>query len=509
MDGDELYSRVEHNARTLLNAAVGTTQILSSLVKQAIESQQDISPTVIRPHLKNLESVYTEFASTLDSFSDFLRMQRGENSASSIKAIDFPQLLERVSYPFIMAAKEKNIEFAIDYHEETSPIVYGDPIWISQILHHLLGNAFRYTTKGKIEIIVSSSWQASAENAMLEVSVIDTGPGVDMESEDSEHSWVGLGLALVKHFVEALGGRISINTQLGKGTRVTFTLPVSNKILDENIKNQLASLRIWGVRGDDALAPDLEGQLQLPRLVSEILPLSEVIFKLQQTPNGELPHIIVVIGHKLTQNMSYFARTLGSNPLFQQIFLMLTLSPEYSELDAQQAYANGYQTVAPIAKYILFAEALVDTWTRWKRKGEHAMNIKSADGSRKVLVIEDHLINQKVIKMLLSELGLETDIASHGKAGLKAIEKSNYGAVIVDLGLPDISGLEVITAIRSRKDEKRTTPIIVLTAGGHRETIDEIQARQIDEYILKPVTISRLQEVLSPFLKLDTPQQAA
>jgi CheY-like chemotaxis protein len=435
-------------------------------------------------------------------------MQKGESNTSAIHAIDFPQLLERVSYPFVMAAKEKSIGYEIDYNEEASPIVYGDPIWISQIMHHLLGNAFRYTTSGKIEVVVTSSWQNSAKTPMLEVSVIDTGPGVDIESDKSENSWTGLGLALVKHFVEALGGRISVNSKPGKGTRVTFTLPVSNKVLDESITKELSSLRIWGVRCDESLSPELESQLQLPRLVSEVIPLSEVIFKLQQTPNAELPHIIIVVGKKLTQNMSYFARTFTSNPLFQRILLMLTLSPENHEMDAQQAYANGYQAVSPVMKYILFAEALVDTWTRWKRKGEHAVNVTSQEASRRVLVIEDHLINQKVIKMLLSEMGLEADIASHGKAGLKAIEKNSYGAVIVDLGLPDISGLDVISEIRGRSDGKSTTPVVVLTAGGHRESIDEIQERQIDAYLLKPVTITQLHDVLSPFVRLESKQPA-
>ncbi|HEV2614483.1 MAG TPA: hybrid sensor histidine kinase/response regulator [Gammaproteobacteria bacterium] len=507
MDGDELYSRVEHNARTLLNAANGTTQILSSLVKQAIQSQKDVSPVVLKPHLKNLHDLFEEFGRTLDSFSDFIRMQKGENNTSTIRAIDFAQLLERVSYPFVIAAKEKGIGYRIDYHDEASPIVYGDPIWISQIMHHLLGNAFKYTTSGKVEIVVASSWTGS-KNPMLEVSVVDTGPGLDTSDDSAEHSWTELGLALVKHFVEALGGRISVNTISGKGTRVTFTLPVTNRLLDDSITKELSSLRIWGVRCEESLSPDLETQLQFPRLVSEILPLKEVIFKLQQTPNAELPHIIIVVGRKLTQNMSYFARAFESNPLFRNILLVLTLSPEHCELDAQQAYANGYQSVMPVEKYILFAEALVETWTRWRRKGEHAVNVKSQEASRKVLVIEDHLINQKVIKMLLAEMGLDADIASHGRAGLKAIDKNSYGAVIVDLGLPDISGLDVISEIRSRGDEKSTIPIIVLTAGGHRETIDEIQERQIDAYLLKPVTITQLHEVLAPFVKLESRQAA-
>jgi CheY-like chemotaxis protein len=347
--------------------------------------------------------------------------------------------------------------------------------------------------------VVTSSWQPRSKNPMLEVSVIDTGVGID--SERIQHPGLGLGLTIARHFVETLGGKISVNSVVDKGTRVTFTLPVTNKVLDAGVLTELSKLRIWGVECEESLAPELEAQLQFPRLVSEVVPLSEVIFKLQQTPNASIPHIIIVVGEKLTQNMAYLARVLQSNPQFQKIFLVLTLGADHAEMDRDQAYANGYQAVLSASKYILFAETLVDTWARWKRKGEQDMVLKAHGASRKILVIEDHLINQKVIKMLLAEMGLEADIASHGKAGLKALDKNAYSAVIVDLGLPDISGLVVITEIRGRTDEKSTTPIIVLTAGGHRETIDEIQERHIDAYLLKPVTITQLHEVLSPFVR--------
>jgi CheY-like chemotaxis protein/two-component sensor histidine kinase len=500
MDNKGLYARIEHSARTLLNAAAGTTHVISSLVRQAIQSQQDVSPVALKPHLKNLEALYAEFDRVLDSLSEFMQIEKGDTS-SNIRAIDFPALLKQVSYPFLQLAREKNIAFEIDYQDEASPIVYADQDRLSQVLNHVLENAFTYTLAGRIDVVVSSSWQPRGKTPMLEVSVIDTGVGIDSNSDKIQDTGLGLGLKIATHFVETMGGKISVSSLIDRGTRVTFTLPVTNKIASEHVVKELSSLRIWGVQSEESLADDLEAQLQFPRLVSEIVPLSEVIFKLQKTPNAQLPHIIIVVGHKLTQNMSYFARALHANPQFQPIFLAITLDVDHAELEREQAYSHGYHAVLQATKYILFAEALIDSWTRWKRKGEQDMVLKSHGASRKILVIEDHLINQKVIKMLLSEMGLEADIASSGRAGLKLLDKNSYVALIVDLGLPDMSGLDVITEIRARADEKSSLPIIVLTAGGHRETIDEIQERHIDAYLLKPVTITQLREVLSPFVR--------
>ncbi len=498
MDNKGLYARIEHSARTLLNAATGTTHVISSLVRQAVQAQQQVSPVALKPHLKNLQALYTEFGHVLDSLSEFMRIEKGDTS-TDVRAIDLQDLINRVAHPFAQIAREKGLAFEVDYQEDASPIIYADPTQLTQVLNHLLQNALAYTITGRVDVVVSSSWQLQVKNPMLEVSIIDTGVG--MESEKIKDPGLGLGLTIAKHFVENMGGKISISSKLDRGTRITFTLPVTNKVGNENILKELGALRVWGVECDESLSSDLEAQLQFPRLVSEIIPLSDVIFRLQKTPNAELPHIILVVGQKLTQNMSYFARAIHSNPQFQHIFLVVTLNAEHADLDKDQAISHGYHAVIPATKYILFAETLVDSWTRWKRKGEQDMMLKSHGASRKVLVIEDHLINQKVIKMLLSEMGLEADIASSGRAGLKLLDKSVYAALIVDLGLPDISGLDVITEVRGRTDEKNSMPIIVLTAGGHRETIDEIQERHIDAYLLKPVTITQLREVLSPFVR--------
>lgn len=498
MDNKDLYARIEHSARTLLNAATGTTHAMASMVTQAVQSQQSISPAELRPHVKNLQALYTEFGHILDSLSEFMQIEKGE-TLTEIRAIDFPALLQHLTYPFAQKAREKGIELELDYQEEASPIVYADINRLTKVLNHLLENAVAYTLSGRVDIVVSSSWQPRVKNPMLEVSIIDTGVGMD--AEKIKDPGLGLGLTIAKHFVQSMGGKISISSLVDRGTRVTFTLPVTNKISSESVSKELSTLRIWGVECEESLAPELETQLQFPRLVTEIVPLSEVIFRLQKTPNAEFPHVILVVGRTLSQNMSYFARALQANPQYQNIFLVVTLNADHAELERNQAYSHGYHAVFPATKYILFAEMLLDAWTRWKRKGEQDMLLKSHGASRKVLVIEDHLINQKVIKMLLSEMGLDADIASSGRAGLKLADKNVYAALLVDLGLPDMSGLDVITEIRGRPDEKSSMPIIVLTAGGHRETIDEIQERHIDAYLLKPVTITQLREVLSPFVR--------
>jgi CheY-like chemotaxis protein len=127
------------------------------------------------------------------------------------------------------------------------------------------------------------------------------------------------------------------------------------------------------------------------------------------------------------------------------------------------------------------------------------MVTRSPEVDNKVLVIEDNLINQKVIRLLLGELGLEVEIASTGKEGLTALDQHSYAAIFVDIGLPDISGLEVITQLRQRRDTKAKLPVIVISADGTLRDELSYKQRGIDAYLVKPLTLAQLRETLAPY----------
>jgi len=178
MDSQNIIPLIEHEFRDLLNASDGVTQVISSLVKKAVQSQELINPATLKKHVQKLEQIQLDFNRLLTMLSDCSDLEQ-EKIKPDIQAIDFPQLLERVAHPFKLRAKEKNVAFDIDYHEEASSIVYGDSLRVSQILYHILDNAVKFTSSGSIYVVVSSSWSASAKNQTLQVSVIDTGTGIE------------------------------------------------------------------------------------------------------------------------------------------------------------------------------------------------------------------------------------------------------------------------------------------------------------------------------------------
>lgn len=120
--------------------------------------------------------------------------------------------------------------------------------------------------------------------------------------------------------------------------------------------------------------------------------------------------------------------------------------------------------------------------------------------SRKILIIEDNFINQKVIHLMINRLGFATDIVENGAKGLESIEKNHYRAVIIDLGLPDINGLEVIKRLRARTDEKAHWPVFVLTAGGTQHDRSYVLANGANVYLYKPIVFEELREAMAPWI---------
>ena len=515
MDGNEntvLLTVIEHEFRDVLNGCAGVRQHLSSLIKKSEQTQQPLSVPELKKNLGTLERVQNHFGRILDMLKDY-RVSCGETVPLESQAIDFPKVLDQIMHLFNARAREKNIAFTVDYYEEASPIVYGNLMQVTQILYYLLDNAFKFTASGSITIIVSSSWAVSAQNHTIEVSVIDTGSGIKQDKLQTvfneflklnSGSGLGLGLTLVKHFIETMGGKISINSLEGKGTRVTFTLPVTNPT-DEGVLKALKTVKIWNIESEESLVPVLVKQLQLSELVTQTIPIKEAIFKCQQTISTELPDIIIVTGQKFTQNMGYFARTVTANPAFKNIFLVLLIAPEQYEYDHEQASANGYHVVLSASKQVLFAESLVNSWTYWKRKGEQMIQIQErrmGANNNRVLVIEDNASNQQIFELFMIDLGIRGDIKGNATTGLAALEEKNYDALVLDMGLPDIRGYDVIKIIRDRKDRIKDIPIIVITAGGHTQTVQQIMDRGADAYLLKPMIMEDMRGVLEPYVKM-------
>jgi two-component system, sensor histidine kinase and response regulator len=125
-----------------------------------------------------------------------------------------------------------------------------------------------------------------------------------------------------------------------------------------------------------------------------------------------------------------------------------------------------------------------------------------------VLVAEDNAVNQLVAEAMLTRLGYQVDVVANGREAVRAVEQSDYAAVLMDCRMPDMDGYEASEEIRRREGGLRHVPIVALTASAIRGDEERALAAGMDAYVTKPVTMDALASALSPFVEAGEPDQA-
>lgn len=221
---------------------------------------------------------------------------------------------------------------------------------------------------------------------------------------------------------------------------------------------------------------------------------------LYNTQKNQKPYQIAVIAAQhFDHHISYLGRTIKSNPKLAHVMPVLALPADLPDFEIERAHFSGFACVVNIQKPNRLGSKLLNSWHSWATK----MNFTQAEKpvtKNLILVVEDDPIPQKVTKRQLAELGYQVDTASDGRTALKYLEQKVYDLVFMDIGLPDISGLEVTAEFRKRESNLHHTPIIGLTMhalGSDQET--GLQAG-MDEYIVKPLLHDRLKIILKTWV---------
>ncbi len=497
---------VDHELRTLLSAIIGTTQV--------IQNHPSLSAETLKEHVDSIHQSGIELLNFLNNVTDFTRLQENQMTLET-HGIDLAELVKQVMKSFLAQAKQKNLDFELDYSTSAPQIIYGDPQRVKQILHHLLDNAFKFTAQGHIKINVQRSTNASAK-----ITISDSGIGIAKENithafdafsqvyvkQQDSHSkgyeGLGLGLTLAKRLTEMQNGTIELTSELHQGTTVSATFPASANMsatLLTQISHQLGHLRLLLIDDDEKRRAKLQKEFLLMRLNCQTASSSnafEIMQQAQQQSNTF--HIIMVQTTQMDQYSAQFARTLHNSQWHSPALLVLALCHEQHNYEKEQALISGYHDVLNSHQPMLFAENLAHSWHEWTHK--NYLTVEAPEKNRKVLLVEDNSLNQKVAKLMLSELGCDVDTATTGHAALTALNQTHYAMVFMDIGLPDLSGLDIISRLRSRQDAQRQTPVVALTADSMLGDEQSIEEKGIDAYLVKPLDLDLLKGIIQQYM---------
>ncbi|VUD47174.1 Signal transduction histidine-protein kinase BarA [Thalassocella blandensis] len=529
-------ANMSHEVRTPINGVIGMLRLLQ---RSPLNDQQRQQAVLALTSAQNLLSIVNDIL-------DFSKIEAGQMALEQVE-FDLLELITDIATSMGVRAQEKNLEFVLDVTNIPVAKVKGDPGRLHQVIMNLLGNAIKFTQHGEIVLKCQLS-EADPGHYLFQCSVKDTGIGIAKEnlnkifssfsqvdtSTTRRFGGAGLGLSLVKHLSQMMGGDVAINSAVGYGSEFTATAtlaavgeltavsaPISLKhhhilIVDGNLSanNVLAKqFKSWGATVYQAFDHASAISILYDSLHDQ---------GAQKTANQTFTTVFVD-QHVENEEGVKLSITLRQEPEFAKVQIVL-LTPIGEEVvtdplasDRQQCDVQLFKPVTSNSLSRVLKSLTVSQWDSSSavaqpqeallsptNKGK-PLTVRSA--SRKILLVEDNEVNRLVAEGVLEEFGLTCDIAENGREALDQLNTSRttgelYGLILMDCQMPVMDGYEATRQIRSGicGQEYRYIPIVAVTANVMAGDKEKCLNTGMNDFLPKPLDVDDVAQKLTQWL---------
>ncbi|WP_398310103.1 response regulator [Zoogloea sp.] len=519
----DFLATMSHEIRTPMNAIIGMLYLALNA---------ELSPS-LHNYLSKAQGAAHSLLGIINDILDFSKIEAGKLEVESIE-FGLDSVLEQLKDSISLQAEQKGIEFLIRYDVTIPPVLVGDPLRLGQIMLNLCSNATKFTEKGEVELAFHSL-SSTDDELMLHFSVRDTGIGMAPElvqrlfqkftqadqTTTRRFGGTGLGLAISKHLAELMGGRLWIEESYpGRGTTVCCTVrlqiardarPDGHQLV-EQASPLLRDIRVLVVDDNEVSREILAEMLRFFHLdVAVASNGASAMGMLQET--GKRPFDIVLMDWRMPpMNGDEVTRRIHANPAIQpkpKVVMVTAYGREDVIRAAEQAGVAGF-LVKPVSPSILL-DTLLTSLGRGRLFEEQSGDaprdgICDFHGAR-LLLVEDNEINREFATELLRRMNTQVDCAENGQEALALVQARNYDAVLMDIHMPVMDGLEASRRIRALGERAggerfRVLPIIAMTALAMARDEQQSLAAGMNDHITKPVSPERLQAALARWLHM-------
>ena len=503
-------SNMSHEIRTPMNAIIGLNNI-------ALDD-----PTISAKTREYLEKIGISAHHLLGIINDILDMSRIESGRMTIRSeeFSFAKMLEQVNTIVSGQCRDKGLHYDCQNIGKIDDYYIGDDMKLRQVLVNILGNAVKFTPEGGTVNFTIETVKKLNRQTTLRFTISDTGIGMSKEflprifdafsqedsSSTSKFGSTGLGMPITKSIVELMNGHIEVESEKGVGTTftVTITLMQSDREAGEADEFELHPHEMSVlVIDDDRIACD-HAHLILSHMgitCETVLSGEEAVELVRMRHARREDFNLILVDWKMpgmdgVETTKQIRSIVGNNT---PIIILTSYSWEGIEGEAREA---GVDTFAPKP---LFAGTVMDEFrAAFRRKNSAPARPKVDLKGRRILLAEDVAVNAEIMMMVLSMREMNVDHAENGKIAVAMYqdhEPGYYDAILMDMRMPEMDGLEATQVIRvTDQADAQTIPIIALTANAFDEDVQRSMQAGLNAHLSKPVEPDLLFETLEELL---------
>ena len=503
---------MSHEIRTPMNGMLVTAELLAA---SSLPDKLHRKANII---IKSGQSLLT----IINDILDFSKIEAGKLELESTHVEPMSLIDDAISL-FAERATSKGVTLTGYVAPDIPQAVAGDPVRITQILTNLLNNALKFTDTGHVAVRLTTDRQDQTENGtvMLRFDVEDTGIGIAQNKLDKifdafaqadssttrTHGGTGIGLTICRRLIKAMQGKISAQSEPGKGTTFTVCLPfpiLTPTAVHTDLRQDCAPVAV--ALTDTAQRRNVMDYLTACGYAAEAIDGSDADFDTRKSYSA------IIVTPETLATFSDVAR--NNNTKSEPTRIVVSTLGKTSATRLVESGEADFELLAPICANDIYS--LLKTLPKGRAGARALQHLKEKPNQvattkfngLSVLAVDDSVVNREVLSEVLERLNVRVRCAENGREAVARAKAERFDAIFMDGSMPEMDGFEATAEIRKIEAEKNSAPtkIIAVTAHVVGEIADKWRSCGMDAYITKPFTLTSIESCLQQFFadRIDT-----